>query len=196
MEWLKKLLEGAKIVDGKLDVEALMKDVNTEFPKNAVPKETFNDINTQLKTANTTIADLKKNNADNETLQQTIKEHEATIKTQKADYEAKVRNLTLDSAIEKALAGAKAKHTDLLSTKIDREKLVITDGKVTGIDEQIKGLKESYKDLFEESLGGKTPPNPESGTLGNNTYEALLANANNMSAEEVAAQFIAMKNNK
>ena len=196
MEWLKKLLEGAKIVDGKLDVEALMKDVNTEFPKNAVPKETFNDINTQLKTANTTIADLKKNNADNETLQQTIKEHEATIKTQKADYEAKVRNLTLDSAIEKALAGAKAKHTDLLSTKIDREKLVITDGKVTGIDEQIKGLKESYKDLFEESLGGKTPPNPESGTLGNNTYEALLANANNMSAEEVAAQFMAMKNNK
>lgn len=196
MEWLRKLLEGAKIVDGKLDVEALMKDVNTEFPKNAVPKETFNDINTQLKTANTTIADLKKNNADNETLQQTIKDHEATIKTQKAEYEAKVRNLTLDSAIEKALTSSKAKHTDLLSTKIDREKLVITDGKVTGIEEQIKGLKESYKDLFEESLGGKTPPNPEGGTPGNNTYEALLANANNMSAEEVAAQFMAMKNNK
>ncbi|GAA0679058.1 phage scaffolding protein [Clostridium cadaveris] len=126
MEWLRKLLEGAKIVDGKLDVEALMKDVNTEFPKNAVPKETFNDINGQLKTANSTIADLKKNNADNETLQQTIKEHEKTIKTQKADYEAKVRNLTLDSAIEKALVNAKAKHTDLLSGKIDRDKLVIS----------------------------------------------------------------------
>lgn len=197
MEWLKKLLEGAKIVDGKLDVEALMKDVSTEFPKNAVPKETFNDINTQLKTANTTIADLKKNNADNETLQKTIKDHEATIKTQKADYEAKVRNLTLDSAIEKALASSKAKHTDLLSTKIDREKLVISeDGKVSGLDEQIKGLKESYKDLFEESLGGKTPPNPEGGSLGNNTYEALMANADNMTAEEVAAQFMAMQNNK
>ncbi|MFL7796636.1 hypothetical protein OIM93_06945 [Clostridium chauvoei] len=67
MEWLRKLLESAKIVDGRLDIEALMKDINTEFPKNAVPKETFNDINGQLKTANTTIADLKKNNVDNET---------------------------------------------------------------------------------------------------------------------------------
>lgn len=167
MEWLRKLLEGAKIVDGKLDVEALMKDVNTEFPKNAVPKETFNDINGQLKIANTTIADLKKNNADNETLQQTIKEHEKTIKTQKADYEAKVRNLTLDSAIEKALVNAKAKHTDLLSGKIDRDKLVISeDGKVTGIDEQLKGLKDNYKDLFEEKISGRAPANPEGGSLG------------------------------
>ena len=167
MEWLRKLLEGAKIVDGKLDVEALMKDVNIEFPKNAVPKETFNDINGQLKTANTTIANLKKNNIDNETLQQTIKEHEKTIKTQKADYEAKVRNLTLDSAIEKALANAKAKHTDLLSTKIDRDKLVISeDGKVTGIDEQLKGLKDNYKDLFEEKISGIVPAHPEGGSLG------------------------------
>lgn len=196
MEWLRKLLEGAKIVDGKLDVEALMKDVNTEFPKNAVPKETFNDINGQLKTANSTIADLKKNNADNETLQQTINEHEKTIKTQKADYEAKVRNLTLDSAIEKALVNAKAKHTDLLSGKIDRDKLVISeDGKVTGIDEQLKGLKDNYKDLFEEKISGIPPANPEGGSGGNVTYEALIANADNMTAEEVAAQFMAMKNN-
>ncbi|MFR4584651.1 phage scaffolding protein [Clostridium cadaveris] len=194
MEWLRKLLEGAKIVDGKLDVEALMKDVNTEFPKNAVPKETFNDINGQLKIANTTIADLKKNNADNETLQQTIKEHEKTIKTQKADYEAKVRNLTLDSAIEKALVNAKAKHTDLLSGKIDRDKLVISeDGKVTGIDEQLKGLKDNYKDLFEEKISGIPPANPEGGSGGNVTYESLIANADNMTAEEVAAQFMAMK---
>lgn len=194
MEWLRKLLEGAKIVDGKLDVEALMKDVNTEFPKNAVPKETFNDINGQLKTANSTIADLKKNNADNETLQQTIKEHEKTIKTQKADYEAKVRNLTLDSAIEKALVNAKAKHTDLLSGKIDRDKLVISeDGKVTGIDEQLKGLKDNYKDLFEEKITGNPPANPEGGSGGNVTYESLIANADNMTAEEVAAQFMAMK---
>ena len=197
MEWLRKLLEGAKIVDGKLDIESLMKDVNTEFPKNAVPKETFNDINTQLKTANTTIADLKKNNADNETLQQTIKDHEATIKTQKADYEAKVRNLTLDGAIEKALSSSKAKHIDLLSTKIDREKLVIgDDGKVTGLDEQLKGLKETYKDLFEEKISGIPPANPEGGSGTSNTYEALMANADKMTAEEVAAQFMAMQNNK
>lgn len=198
MEWLRKLLEGAKKKeDGSIDIEELMKQINTEFPKNAVPKDKYNDVSEQLKTANTTITDLKKNNGDNEALQTKVKEYENTIKTQKADYEAKVRNLTLDSAIEKALAGAKAKHSDLLSTKIDREKLLISeDGKVSGLDEQLKGLKETYKDLFEEKISGSTPANPEGGSKGNNTYEALMANADNMSAEEVAAQFMAMQNNK
>ncbi len=173
------------------------KDIEAEKEKSKAATTELEDTKTQLKTANTTITDLKKNNGDNETLQKTIKDHEETIKTQKADYEAKVRNLTLDSAIEKALAGAKAKHSDLLSTKIDREKLLISeDGKVSGLDEQLKGLKETYKDLFEEKISGSTPANPEGGSKGNNTYEALMANADNMSAEEVAAQFIAMQNNK
>lgn len=198
MEWLRKLLEGAKKKeDGSIDIDDLMKQINAEFPKNAVPKDKYNDVSEQLKTANTTITDLKKNNGDNSELQKTIKAHEATIKTQKADYETKVRNLTLDSAIEKALSTAKAKHSDLLSTKIDREKLLIgEDGKVTGLDEQLKGLKETYKDLFEEKITGIPPANPENGLGTNNTYEALMANADKMTAEEVAAQFMALQNNK
>ncbi|UZP02298.1 phage scaffolding protein [Clostridium botulinum] len=159
-------------------------------------KEQKEDVEGQLKTANTTIKDLKKNNGDNETLQKTIKDHEVTIETLKKDSEAKIRNITLDGAIEKALTKSKAKHTDLLATKIDREKLVISeDGKVSGLDEQLKGLKESYKDLFEEKLSGKPPVNTES-SLSNNTFEALVNNADNMTAEEVAAQFTAMNENK
>lgn len=173
------------------------KDIEVEKEKSKASITELEDTKTQLSEANKTITDLKKNNVDNEALQTKVKEYENTIKTQKADYEAKVRNLTLDSAIEKALTGAKAKHTDLLSTKIDREKLLISeDGKVSGLDEQLKGLKETYKDLFEEKISGATPANPEGGTKGNNTYEALMANADNMSAEEVAAQFMAMQNNK
>ena len=120
------------------------------------------DLEGQLKTSNNTIKDLKKNNADNEELQKTIKQHEDTIKTLKTDSETKIRNLTLDGAINNALTKAKAKHSDLLSSKIDRDKLVINeDGTVTGLDEQIKSCKETYKDLFEVTLGGKTPPNPD-----------------------------------
>ena len=173
MGWLRKLIEGAKKKeDGSLDIEELMKQINTEFPKNAVPKDKYNDVSEQLKTANTTITELKKNNGDNEGLQTKVKEYEDTIKTQKADYDAKVRNLTLDSAIEKALTGAKAKHSDLLSNKIDREKLLISeDGKVTGLNEQVKGLKETYKDLFEEKISGATPANPEGGVVHSVTKE-------------------------
>ena len=120
------------------------------------------DLEGQLKTSNDTIKDLKKNNADNEELQKTIKQHEDTIKTQKSEYDSKLRNLTLDGAISNALTKAKAKHSDLLASKIDRDKLVINeDGTVTGLDEQLKGFKDTYKDMFEVSLGGGTPPNPD-----------------------------------
>ena len=70
MEWLKAILEKAVITDGKLDVEATMKTINAEFPKHAVPKQDYNDKVKELSTANDTIKDLKKNNADNEDLQQ------------------------------------------------------------------------------------------------------------------------------
>lgn len=173
------------------------KDIEAEKEKAKAISTELDSTKTQLAESNKTIADIKKNNVDNEALQAKVKEYEDTIKNQKVDYEAKVRNLTLDSAIEKALTSSKAKHSDLLSTKIDREKLLISeDGKVTGLDEQLKGLKETYKDLFEEKISGPTPANPEGGSKGNNTYEALMANADNMSAEEVAAQFMAMQNNK
>lgn len=195
----RKFLEDLGLTKEQIDsvMDENGKDIEAEKEKSSSTTTELEDIKIQLKEANTTITDLKKNNGDNEALQTKVKEYENTIKTQKADYDTKVRNLTLDGAIEKALTGAKAKHSDLLSTKIDREKLLISeDGKVTGLDEQLKGLKETYKDLFEEKISGATPANPEKGSLGNNTYEALMANADNMSAEEVAAQFMAMQNNK
>jgi len=43
MEWLKKLIE-KHTKDGKLDTEAFMDEVKTEFPKNAVPKGTYNEL--------------------------------------------------------------------------------------------------------------------------------------------------------
>lgn len=123
-------------------------------------KEQKEDIEGQLNTVNTTITDLKKNNKDNEALQETIKAHEGTIETLKKDSASKIRNLTLDSAINNLLSSNKAKHSDLLAGKFDREKLVVDeDGKITGLDEQFKGIKETYKDLFEEKISGITPNN-------------------------------------
>lgn len=140
------------------------KDIEAEKEKVTTTVAELEDIKNQLKEANSTITDLKKNNADNESLQTKVKEYEDTIKTQKADYEAKVRNLTLDSAIEKALSKAGAKHIDLLSTKIDREKLKIEEGgKVIGLDEQITSYKETYKDLFVPKIEGRDPNNKGGG---------------------------------
>ena len=87
MEWLKAILEKAPVADGKLDVEALMKQVNAEFPKHAVPKKDFNDKTAELKAANDTIAELKAAGADNGDLQKKISDYETEIKTLKTASE-------------------------------------------------------------------------------------------------------------
>lgn len=179
--------------DGKLDVEATMKKINEEASKHIIPKEQYNGKVKELEAANKTIGELKKGNADNETLQKTIKDHEATIKQLKADHDKEIKGMRIDAAISKVLADNNAKHADLLSGKFDREKLIVAeDGTVSGLDEQMKGLKESYKDLFGATVSGRTPANPE-GRNNVPTFESLVDNADTMTAEEVAAQFAALE---
>lgn len=194
MEWLQKILSNAVYDDdGKLNVEATMKKVNEEAPKYVIPKEQYNAKTKELDTANGTIKDLKKNNADNEALQTAIKEHESTIKQLKEDHEKEMKGIKIDSAISKILADSQAKHPDLLSSMFNRDKLIVSeDGKVTGLDEQLKGIKETYKDMFTPTVAGREPANPDSKPTGNTTFESLVNNADTMSAEEVAAQFAAM----
>ena len=140
-------------------------DIEAEKAKTTEANTKLEDATKQLEEANNTIKDLKKNNADNEALQTKVKEYEDNMKTQKAEFDTKVRNLTLDAAIEKALSVAKAKHTDLLSSKIERDKLVINDDNtITGLDEQLNSLKENYKDLFEATVQGNTPDNTSQST--------------------------------
>ncbi len=72
-------MKKAKITDGKLNVDEVMEAAKKEFPKHAVPKNVFNDKCEELKTANATITTLKKENGDNEELQNKIKDYEAEI---------------------------------------------------------------------------------------------------------------------
>ncbi len=193
MEWLQKILSNAVYGDdGKLDVEATMKKINEEAPKHIIPKEQYNGKVKELETANQTIGDLKKNNADNEELQKTIKAHEGTIKQLKADHDKEIKGMRIDAAISKVLSVNNVKHADLLAGKLDREKLIVSDdGTVSGLDEQVKGLKESYEDLFGPTIAGRSPSNPD-GKPAITTFDTLVNNADNMTAEEVAAQFEAM----
>lgn len=166
----KELLKAQGLDDKQIDavVKAMSKEkIYTTTEENI--EERYNKLKTQkeelennYKSANDTIADLKKSNKDVEDLQSKIKEYEETSKTQKTQYEEKIKNMAFDSAINNLLSSNKAKHSDLLTSKFDRSKLTVgEDGKVSGLDEQFKTIKESYKDLFEVSLGGKTPTNPE-----------------------------------
>ncbi len=142
------------------------RDIEAEKEKAQNSSNEIKNLKNQLEEANTTITDLKQNNADNEALQAKVTEYENTIATQKAEFEEKMKNITLDTAIEKALAKANAKHSDLLSVKIDKSKLVIEEGNVKGLEEQIKALQETYKDLFGSSITGREPNNSGTASKG------------------------------
>lgn len=151
MEWLKKLLEAAAIKEGKLDVEALITSINTEFPKNAVPKETYNDTSKQLKTANDTIKGLKEGNVNNEALQKTIKEHEDTIATLKTEAVRKEKEINVRTAFEKA----GAMDPDYLIFKnggVDKFELD-KDGNIKDLDNLIKASKENNPTFFKAVEG-------------------------------------------
>lgn len=83
LEWLNEILKSATVTDGALEVEKLQKAIEAEFPKHAVPKQDYNDKVKELATANNTIKDLKKDNADNEELQTKVKNYETEIENLK-----------------------------------------------------------------------------------------------------------------
>ena len=115
------------------------------------------NLKEKLTTADTTIEDLKKANKDNESLQATIKTHEGTIETMKADYAAKIKTMTMQSAIRGKLTDAK--YPDLIESKFDLGKITLSDDgtEVFGVDEQLNTIKEKYADLFTPSVEGREP---------------------------------------
>lgn len=172
MEWLRKLIE-KHTKDGKVDTEELMKEVNTEFPKNAVPKETYNTLaetkkklEKDLEDRDKQLEDLKK--IDAEGLQAEIEKLQIENKTSKEKYEKELKDLQLTNAIKLSIAG-KVHDEDLVAGLFDKEKLILQDdGTVTGLDDQLKNIQENKAFLFKEedpegtggSLGGGEKPKP------------------------------------
>lgn len=165
MEWLKALLENATVTEGKLDIDALMKSIKEEFPKNAVPKSDFNTLNDtkkeleqQIKDRDNQLKNLGEKVKGNEDFEKTIKELQETNEKVKGEYEGRIKDMTINSAIQSKLTDTK--YPDLLLGKFDKSKIAVnSDGTTTGIDEQLATIKESYKELFTPVLKGTQPNN-------------------------------------
>lgn len=135
----------------------------------------LNNTKTSLSTAQTTIEDLKKNNGDNADLQQKIANYETEKANLEKTHKETTEKLIKESAIKDALYNEKAKHPELLLSKFDLSKILLDEkGEkvVSGIEEQMKSNKETYKDLFGEVEQTNTPyhytpqggnPNPSGG---------------------------------
>jgi len=166
MEWIKSILEKHIGEDGKLDLDSAIKDINKKAPEHIVPKDQYNSLsesNKQLKadvqTRDTQLEELKKAGSVDDLKKQLNEAQEANKKAQK-EYDEKIADMKFNTAIEKALAAAL--HPDLIAKQIDKSKLKLNkDDTVDGLEEQVKTLKETYKDMFKPDKKGNTPPNPE-----------------------------------
>lgn len=158
MEWIKKIIEKHIGEDGKLNLTEAIKEINKQAPDNVVSKDEYNtvvDAKEQLtkdvKARDKQLEDLKKAGSVEDLKNQLEAAQEANKKAKK-EYDAEIANMKFDAAIEKALE--EAIHPDLMSGKIDRTKLKIKeDGSVEGLEDQVKSLKETYKDMFKTKPG-------------------------------------------
>lgn len=200
MEWLKELLEKAKVTDGKLDIESLMKLIQAEFPKHAVPKSEFNAANldkkkleSDLKERDGQLETLKASTGDSVTMKKQIEDLQGENEKAKKQHEDDMKNLKLESAIKLSLTNI-AHDVDLVAGLFDKEKLMVAeDGKVLGLEEQLKTIKESKEFLFkkdesDQGTGGQNQRrqeyNPKAGDTNTQSLAKTIAESMNKEANE------------
>ncbi len=135
---------GEYVAKGKYDSE--LEKLKTELQSKT----------TELDTANGLIADFKKNNKDNEEMQQKIGEYNNTI----ADLQKQLQDTKIKAAVKVALLSEKAADIDYLTYKIN-EKLaeqnktleLDENDNIKGWDDVISGLKTQFPKQFESGEG-------------------------------------------
>lgn len=143
-------------------------EASAEELKGYVSKEDYDTADQQRKQAETSVADyknqletLKTTAGDNEALKNQIADLQTQNQQKEQEYKQELAELKMMSAIKMAIA-ADAQDSDLVAGLVDRKKLILgDDGKVTGLDEQIKTLKESKPFLFKQEE--KLKPNNKRG---------------------------------
>jgi predicted RNase H-like nuclease (RuvC/YqgF family) len=172
MDWLKELLKKAGIEEAKLD--GLIADICKELPKHFIPKDKYNEVaeakkklEADIQERDNQLEQLKNAAGNSEELKAQIEQLQAENQKAAEEWQAKMAQMQLDFAIEKALAAAKAKNAKAVKALLDLEKIKLDGEQLLGLDDQLKAIQQSDPYLFGESgkVGsGTNPPgvgNPE-----------------------------------
>lgn len=165
MDWLKELLKKAGIPEDKLD--STITDINKELPKYFIPKDKYNEVaeakkklETDIQERDNQLEQLKNAAGNSEELKAQIGQLQAENQKAAEEWKAKMAQMQLDFAIEKALTTAKAKNAKAVKALLDMEKVKLDGEQLLGLDDQLKALKESDPYLFGEpgKVGSGTNP--------------------------------------
>ncbi|MBE6058232.1 phage scaffolding protein [Clostridium sp.] len=128
-------------------------------------------LDEQIKTANVTIEDLKKNNTDNETLQSKIGEYESKV----SDYEKQIQDMQFNYAVDGALKGANVRNTKAIKALLNMDNVKLDGENILGLTEQLETLKKSDAYLFETTVTGNEPTDGNSNPTPQDTTDLRSA---------------------
>lgn len=146
--------------------------ITEDYGKNYVAKSQFNQkleelkqAKTERETVNKELEELRKTNEGNKDLQAQIEAMKKAAADRDKDYKAQLLALKTDAAIDTALVTAKAKNAKAVKALLQMEKIKLgDDGKLIGLDEQLKSLQTSDAYLFGDSQASGVVP----GSIGSN----------------------------
>lgn len=201
---IQELLQKIGVTDD--NIASATQHVNEFLDGQYVTKSRFNEVNVEKKTLEETIKErdkqlktLKDSEGNVDDLKEQIKKLQAENKAATLKAEADMKALKLSTAIKLAI-GDTAQDVDLVANLVDTSKLILSDdGKVTGLDEQIKVLKTEKSFLFkpdgdpkykyEPKQGEGTPKNnPFSQEHFNLTKQAELFTKDPVKAKQLASE--------
>lgn len=139
-ETIDKILE-----ENKKEVETAKEEVETQKMELETAKKEITSLKNQAKERDKQLEDLKNSSGDMEQMKKQIETLQGENKETKQKHEAEMKQLKVNFAVEKALAGAKAKN-------ITAVKALLKDLDKAELDEngEVKGLKEQIETLVKE----------------------------------------------
>lgn len=141
----------------------VMESLNGNF----VTKARFDEVNTakkqletDIKTRDGQLEELKKSTGDAEALKKTITDLQTANAAKDAELAATVKKMQIDNAVDKALLSAKAKNTKAVKALLADflEKAELDGENIKGLDDEIKKLTEAEDSKFMFDMDTKKQP--------------------------------------
>lgn len=162
------------------DSKANVEGDDTPSKSDSIPSHRLREETDKRRAAESRISELEGQNADRERKElEDQGKHEEVIASQKQEIDslkATTRTMMFDQAIDRELnrrvkvsdPALRAERVEILSKSVDRSKLNIKDGQVTGLTEQTKEMegRSTFKMLFGDDPGfnTETPPTDPNST--------------------------------
>lgn len=133
-------------------------------------QETAQKYKKDLDKVDKDLKDIQEKVKDNEELTKEIETLRTNKKKDKEDYEAKLKQITFDSKLEKKLGDYNPHNVEILKKALDIKKISLDGDNFLGLDEQIKDLNETDKYLFKETA--KEDKTKGTGIIGSDNHSA------------------------